>query len=193
MKVESPPNDKKKILIVGALGVVLLGAGVFQFLPSGEAPKPAPAQAKKDDKKNLEAEKPKNPEVAFDLPQRDPFESPEPDNGGKPIPKTPPKTDSVKPVIPGDLKGPITTPLPPAGGSTKPAETATCPYTLSGIVVGDIPVAIFRDAQGGERLVRQGASLDGDTQVVSIKKNTVTIIFRGSTLQLHTGGNTVAK
>lgn len=193
MKVESPPNDKKKVLIVGALGVVLLGAGVFQFLPSGEQPKPAPTDTKKDAKKTAEIEKPKNPELAFDLPARDPFESPEPDNGGKPLPKPTPRQDTIKPVTPSELKGTITTPLPPVNGSTKPVDQPTCPYSLAGIVIGDVPVAIFRDAQGGERLVRQGASLDGDTQVVSIKKNTVTIIFRGSTLQLHTGGNTVAK
>lgn len=83
-------DDKKKLVVIGALAVVLVGIGAFSFLGGDPAP-PAPAAeekkegtatdptvAKVDENGNVVGapvqNAPKNPLYAMELPQRDPFQ-----------------------------------------------------------------------------------------------------------------------
>jgi hypothetical protein len=88
-------DDKKKMVVLGALGAVLLGVGAFSFLGGGSpAPKPTPGVVAKKDgdadgSKEVkvdadgnpipgtgeEAEPAPNPLYVAELPQRDPFVS----------------------------------------------------------------------------------------------------------------------
>jgi hypothetical protein len=66
-------------------------------------------------------------------------------------------------------------------------------YTVGGVAIGARPAAVFRDSQGNQRLVMQGADLDGDTKVTAVKMDHVVVVYRGKTLTLRVGGETVAK
>lgn len=104
-------KDKKKVLIVGVLGVVVLGVGAFQLLGgSSEAPKPAVTKsAAKADAKTVDPDAEQKKEisklVASSLPQKDPFEPGTlPDDPTKVQPKTepePPKAPTKSPLMRG--------------------------------------------------------------------------------------------
>ncbi len=81
-------DDKKKLMVLGALVAVMLGVGAFSFLGGGSTPPPVVATDSKEKKdanapkldadgnpivEGEEAEPPKNPLYAAALPQRDPF------------------------------------------------------------------------------------------------------------------------
>jgi hypothetical protein len=109
-------DEKKKMIAVGALGVVLLGMGAFKLLPSGSAPAPAPLAKKTAHPttvaSNETASAPKGeagnannagtgsgavnsdgmPKITIDpqtLPPRDPFEIPPTTQDMTGAPKTP--------------------------------------------------------------------------------------------------------
>jgi hypothetical protein len=205
-------DDKKKVIVVGVLVVALAGVGAFTML-GGSSPAPAPtATASKDassdkDKKDAAAEDvegPKNPLYAADLAQRDPFQPraipvdpavAAAQKAAAPTLPTPPKSrrsarvggggyTSIPPVqISGSLpEGPIG--LTPTG-----PDPSTFNYSVSGVIVGQRPAAVFTDSQGNQRLVPVGGSLDGDSKVVSIDKGQVTVEHRGKKLRLPLGGN----
>src|SRR5438128_2449852 len=80
-------DDKKKLIVVVALALVIVCVGAFQFLAGG-SPAPAVTAPKKDQKKDVAAqpanEPPKNPLFAQSLPAHDPFGQPA--NATKPNP-----------------------------------------------------------------------------------------------------------
>ncbi len=196
-------DEKKKVAVVGVLFVLVLGIGAFQFTGGSEPP---PVAKKVDDKKaelakEEEAKKPKNPTLAFDLSSRDPFEAPEP-------PKIVPPAPPADPVKQKPIRNEGTTPFPPTDFqrippplpgrlSTNPAPPATeepkFGYTIAGVMLGSVPIVVFRDGSGAQRLVREGGALDGDTKVLSIQKGKVTVSFRGKPLELTNGGSASAK
>lgn len=193
--------DNKKKLVFGALVVALLGVGAFQFVGgSGEAPKPAAAEPKKDEAKTLALLHPSVPP----LPARDPFTpgrlpgAPEPEQkqsepakgaGGSAPPSMggsqPPMTwgDQLPQI--GGGQGTETVPVTP--------QAPVFPYTLIGVVAGETPAAVFTDTTGSQRLVTQGGSLDGDSRVLSIERGKVKIQFGKETLTLTIGGTASAK
>ncbi len=196
-------DEKKKLAVVGVLFVLVIGIGAFQFV-GGSEPPPAPPKSivKKEDAAD-ETLKPKNPSVAFPLTTRDPFEGPsEPKPtvervAERPQPRSKPEGSGLsgngfKPVIPDQVAGVPT--LPGAGAApVVHAEEHKFGYSIAGVLVGPQSVAVFKDSSGSQRMVKEGASLDGDTKVISIQKDKVVVSYRGKTLELTNGGNTSAK
>lgn len=197
-------GDKKKVIVVAALALVIVGVGVFQFVASS-SPAPAPAAtAKKEDKKPVKDQEkvdpPKNPTLLASLPARDPFTATvsltqtDPNQPKAPTP-VPPKSDpepSVPRMPPAQIGG------PGFGAGTGPMTIQALPeakfaFSLSGVMLGAKPMAVFRDAQGNQRLILLGGSLDPDSSVTSIEKDTVTVRFHGKTLRLTVEGNPNAK
>jgi hypothetical protein len=208
-------DDKKKLAIVGALVVVMLAIGAFQFATTGTQPAP-PAEekieAKAEEQQILDEGAEGEPKVVAQvLPQRDPFQAaslppivaddppvatppaPEPvRNRPQASPVRPAQSAQIRPYnpLPGQL------PLPdvggvqmnPLGGVPAPREDVF-EYRVSGLIVGRKPVAVFADAQGNQRLVPLGGSIDGDSKVVGIDRGRVTVIHKGKTLTLTPGGN----
>lgn len=206
-------DDKKKVIVVGVLVVALAGVGAFTML-GGSSPAPAPATTDSKDasadkgKKDAAAEEvegPKNPLYAADLAQRDPFQPKaipvDPavaaaNKANTPALPTPPKSSrrnarvnsggytSIPPVQ-------ITGQLPSGNIGLTPTgpDPSSFNYSVSGVIVGQRPAAVFTDAQGNQRLVPVGGSLDGDSKVVSIDKGQVTVEHRGKKLRLPLGGN----
>lgn len=212
-------DDKKKVLVVGALFVVLLGVGAFTMMGGSSQPDQAAAtdisnkkkarQKEEDDRKaqedalkaSTDGKVIKNPQYAQDLAERNPFKP-----GFELYHQDPPKEDPNKATaaaaasttksapspmpLPGgpiaDLKGPE--------APTKEIKPISPPepkfgYTCVGVVTGDRPAALFADSSGSQKIVKVGASIDGDSQVVSVTKGEVKIAFRGKVQILHIGGN----
>ena len=199
MKAEGQSSEKKKAMILIALFVVLGAAGVFQLMPGGQEPPATKKQPYKPADPAAQVDLPKNPSVAYNLPERDPFAGPEPDVKAKPNAKYVEPDNSKRPVQPPGLGGTLPAPGPnhpgtPDGkGSMSVQDGPPFAYALSGLLLGDRPIAVFRDSQGHERMIRLGGSIDPEAQLTSIDKTGVTVKYRGETLHLKIGGTSVAK
>lgn len=198
-------DDKKKLIVVGVLALVVVCVGAFQFMGGGSTPPPPPAEAPKETAKKKEEESvfktvtpPKNPYVAFELSPRDPFKPvelepiqtsapPQPVGGASVPAQRIPKPQPEIQISPGSGFNAGFEPV------TVQAPEPTFAYTLSGVMLGAKPMAVFSDGQGNQRLVMLSGSLDPDTQVISIEKNTVAVRFHGKTLRLTVEGTPNAK
>lgn len=194
-------DDKKKLIVVVALVIVVLAVGAFQ-LTGGGSKSDAPVVEKKP-KPKTEAttpEGPKNAEFAASLTMRDPFLAGTlPGSIETPLPvpvETPRPTPQPRPLpggVPIDLTG--VGPLPGAeigvqpAGTAEPVKVDMFGYTLAGIVLGERPAALFADAAGNQKLVREGSSIDGDARLISISRGRVTVSHRGKTLSITLGGD----
>lgn len=192
-------DDKKKLIVVVVLAVIILAVGVFQFT-SGPASADTPKVAKGTNSSKVEPidEGPKNAVVAAPLAMRDPFEpasiastlddpSPTPPQQRDPRPSTRP-TGISNPI---DLTG--IGQLPGANIGVQPVEPPAprdvFSYSLAGIVLGARPAALFADGAGNQKLVREGAAIDGDARLVSISHGRVTVSYKGEKLSITLGGN----
>lgn len=52
-------------------------------------------------------------------------------------------------------------------------------YKVKGILVGTTRMVVLEDAEGNQKLVPEGGSVDGDTTIVRVRDNTVKISTRG--------------
>ncbi|HSI72011.1 MAG TPA: hypothetical protein VK934_02445 [Fimbriimonas sp.] len=205
-------DEKKKMMILGGLAVMMLGLGAFQFMPKGEeapvtaAPKEMSEYLKQAEEAKAEANAPlRNPAMASALAARDPFRIP----SDMSQPKTVQTVANVNPIPRpnGEMKGSIKI-NEPIGAVTlnqvpgvvgeediKPAEPEKPPfgYTVGGVAVGARSAAVFKDAQGNQRLVVEGGSLDGETKVKAVRMDHVVVVYRGEILRLPVGGETVVK
>lgn len=207
-------NDKKKLIIVIALAVVVLGIGAFQFsqMSSGEA-KPQ-ATAKREPKPDPESTTEDTVSAAMqDLIKvgmggpRDPFTPSElealPGMTPPPTQQTPtPVPPTRRPrsgVNPGGFEGqvPPWQPLPgPGQGAPGPSGTNVTPiadpnafnYTVTGVITGAKPAAVFTDANGNQRLVALGGSPGEGSQLVAVERGRVTVRHKGKTLTFNVGG-----
>lgn len=191
-------DEKKKLIIIGVLVAVILAVGAFQLVGGGgSAPTPVKAKpAEADAKKADENSAPKNALATLELAARDPFKAeqlgtPDKPNVPDPVQKPDASRDAVRrntgstlPVFPISPNGSLPGPDGKNGISVKPDFN----YALSGVILGSHSAAVFVDAQGGQRLVPVGGSVDGDTRVISIEKGAVTVNFRGKMLRIS-GGN----
>jgi hypothetical protein len=211
-------NDKKKLIIVATLAVVVLGVGAFQFtqMSGGEA-KPQ-ATAKREVKQEPEATGTENTisDAMKDLIKvgmggpRDPFVpgmleqlpdmNPQPPQQKTPTPVPSNRRPTFRP--PSDFQGenPPWNPLPNAGngGSGAPAggNTNLTPipdpnafrYTVTGIITGSKPAAVFTDPNGNQRLVPLGGSPGEGSQLVGVDRGRVVVKHNGKTLTFNVGG-----
>jgi hypothetical protein len=195
-------DEKKKLVIVSVLAVLLIAVGVFTMMPKGQ-PEPTVASDVKPEAtaQSLQApppDAPKNPLVAANLSQRDPFSVEVPlapvttAGGGPGAPSNP--AAFVHPTTMKELKGSL---LPGAtadgtsgvGGNGQVVAPAIPPfsYTVTGVVVGRKPAAVFRDPTGNQKLIAQGGQLDGDTKVESVNLRFVAVSYHGKMMKLNVG------
>lgn len=206
------PEEKKKLVIIGVLGLLMVGIGAFQFLPSAPA-EPAKKPTTASGQATQLATATYTPDtigtVALngpsDLDPRDPFE-PDPTL----IPHDPADKTLVPPVVRPTLKhetfpeaGPIRPlPLPGSVPSNVPnsaPESSPEPVVanpglrLAGVVDGPHQLAILVDTKGTQQLVEVGSSIDGESRLLAIGHQEALILFRGKSLRLKTGGNPIEK
>jgi hypothetical protein len=202
-------NDKKKLMVLGAMGVVFLGIGVMQFTkgshsaPQTDAAQPAAAQSTEGSGSSVEkggingdasSAPQQNTLVTGAFAYRDPFKALV-DQNARPAPAQ--QTNSVHPLqvasrtippFPGFDK---TGDLPQPGlGSTVPIKPPAPEfgYMLAGVIMGRKPAAVFVDAKGAQHLIQVGGSLDGDTQLVSLDREHVTLRVKDQIKTLNLGG-----
>lgn len=66
------------------------------------------------------------------------------------------------------------------GGFVDPRTFAGGPsYKVKGIIVGNTRMVVLEDAEGNQKLVPEGGSVDGDTTIVTVRENKVKISTRG--------------
>lgn len=207
--------EKKKMIVMGVLVLMIVFIGAFQMMGSSPEPAPAKTEKKGTEKTETSTDKPEvekvvNPDQAIPLGKRDPFAPSDfavvmntdpllaKLNATKsaPVTRLPGTTDGggekpiewtpSKPFTPGGKVG---------GGDVPPfePEAPKFKYSVAGIVNGAVKAAVFRDASGGERLVEVGSAIDGASTLVAINGNTVKIKFYDRTLVLNVGGNPSAK
>lgn len=211
-------NDKKKMMVLGALGLVLVAVGAFTFIGGGSPPPPTTTAATTKDgagekgKDGEEAAKELSPGEklvaqfsAGELPTRDPFSAPEV-KPEKPIVADQP----IRPVASGRGSGggrrsiggnlPPFDPtggagigggLPSPGGNIglEPGAALDDPgYRVTGVIQGRKPMAVLEDGNGNQKLVPVGGSVDGDTQVTGIEKGKVRVRHRGKEKTLDLDG-----
>jgi hypothetical protein len=191
-------DDKKKLIILGVLAVVILAVGAFQFVGGGAEPPKAKETPKAEEAKPEKTAEPTVPNLQFanPLPPRDPFDptgavaslkTPEPkEPEAKPTPPQPKplagKLEPLPPVMPSGLNGSIQ--LSP----DKPAEPPAPKFVVTGVFLGEKSSAVIQDEQGNQKLVGLGEALDGDTRVVAVDRNRVVLRQRGKTVVLTVGG-----
>lgn len=212
-------DEKKKLIVIGALTVVMLGIGAFQIVKgSSHAPAPAPAvvattaapAAKGDatsstNKDDSQAAQQANDLVKGSYPAHDPFK-PLVDANAVPASQTPPSAPASKPLTQRVAKGELFPKFPiqkdgqlpgaSTQGLTVPIKPAApdSGYALAGIIMGRKPAAVFVDAQGAQHLVQLGGSLDGDTRLVDLDRGHVVLRVKDQTKTLTLGGgNSSAK
>lgn len=210
-------DDKKKLMVLGAMAVVLLGIGVMQFTKGSGAPAPAPAattassatsgsgsgSASTASNATDTLASQQNDLVKGAYAYHDPFK-PVVDPNAQAAPAQPNPQPQVGnrnsgiPNFPGiDKQGS----LPPAtvasanGGTTVPVNppAPAFGYRLAGVILGRKPAAVFIDAQNAQHLVQIGGSLDGDTQLVSLDRDHVVLRVKGQDKNLTLGGDSSAK
>lgn len=196
-------REKKQILVVAVLFILILAVGAFQMM-GGSKEAPAPEAKKPDTKvaaaKEGEAAALPNPEF-HPLPERDPF-MPAPfmtagtdqDKTVVPPPTTAPvaKTASgpkLNPLPRGDFQTGGKEPIPPMPVPDKPEFG----YTLIGLVEGAHPAAVFEDAQGNQQLVEVGQGIGSSATITNISRGQVRVKFNAETLVFNVGGNPNAK
>lgn len=144
--------------------------------------------------------------AASALPSRDPFNgtewtqealptpTPTPPTKSQPAPSTRPSKGAGNSLPPFRMEGNQVLPNP-AGGSVslEPGKPLVDPnaftYTVSGVIIGRRPAAVFTDANGNQRLVPAGSSIDGDSQLVGIDNGKVVIRHKNKTITLTVGGH----
>jgi hypothetical protein len=209
--MEKMNRDKKQLIVVGVLVVLILSVGAFQFLRKTEAPPPAPSKKEvkvtKDNEKATKAKDIKNPQFG-PLNPKDPFEIAafvagppdpvivpqpvkKPDIGGTKIPEI--SKTHIK-ELPFGNDSNSNTVLPPGGGVPPMAPPEPkFEYSLIGIVEGKHPMAVFDDGKGNQQLVEAGQSVGPSATVIAISRGKVRVQFNARTLVFNVGGNPNAK
>jgi hypothetical protein len=206
--MKAPNNDKKKVIMLSAMGVVLLSVGAFQFIGGStpaapEKPKEAASEAALAQTDAAAQTKSDNIFAGAPLAQRDPFapqvaakvdpnaavaqSKPEPTPTGLDPMRVP---DPPMPPMPGDAG---TLPQPsnyPGENAGNPAanEGAGPSFRLSGVVIGDRSVALIQVEGGKQKAVKVGDVVSGQT-VASISRRGVVLVGNGQRTTLSLKGN----
>jgi hypothetical protein len=203
-------KDKKKLVVVVVLAIAVLGIGAFQFvnMSGGQAPQAKAEEPKKETSTEVvqnEGEEPATVASLYSVGMsvRDPFQAgtlPTAD-GMAPTNPTTPNSAPTKPFrrpgkfhVPQVLTGQLPGPMSPNGPGMNVASGAPIrnpdefSYSVSGIITGAKPAAVFVNDAGQQQLVTVGGSISGDSQLVGVEKGKVTIRHKGKTQTINVGG-----
>lgn len=196
-------KDNKKIIVIGALVMVLCAVGAFTMLGGGGSPAPSGAQATTKASATKEDAKPKvDPAQAAinnlignmsgygTTETRDPFAIPAGAKKAVEAPPTPPvqapepekaHRSTPPPRLDGGGGKPWQIPLDP--GKQLPAQIVPR-FKVKGVLVGQKSVVVIEDSNGNQRLVPQGGQLDPTTRVTNIEKGQITVNENGKSKTL---------
>lgn len=202
----------QQVIVLSVLFVAAVGYAVYQLLftgstgasTKGSGTTTASAEQTAADAASPETTTP--PWINPSAPPRDPFVvPPQFDNlrhsQRQSAPASPariasaPSVSALPPMPVAPLSGSaanstaLTEPAPSAAAAPELAPN----ITVTGIVVGDYPVAILRVGEGNQRIVQPGSALEGGYILRAVSRDGVTLEKDGKTITLRPGGNPNAK
>ncbi len=203
-------KQMQQVIVLGVLFLAAMGYAAYQLFfagstgasTKGSATTTSTTQAAGSEQEQQTTEP---PWLSSTEPARDPFVVPPQfdnlrQNQVQP-PRQAPRVASVPsvgtlppmPVAPvssasGSSTSPVDTPAP----STPQQETQPN-ITVTGIVVGERPVAILRSEGGNQRIVQPGHQLEGGYILREVSRDGVVLEKDGKTVTLRPGGNPNAK
>ena len=200
-------REKKQMVVLGVLALMIVCIGGFQMMGGETAPVPTPAP-KKEEKKvdetfttSVAKSEVANPEQSRPLAKRDPFapsafaisanEDPNAPAPVKPTANRPGGRRPIPDVLQGGSKDIEWVPGGVNEGGVEPfaPDAPKFAYTLIGLVQGKYPAAVFADATGNQKLVEAGDAIDSSTTLIAVYGNKVKVKFHDQTLVLSVGGN----
>lgn len=108
---------------------------------------------------------------------------------------SPPNISALPPMPVVPVSGSDSTTSPPMNnpGDTAPQGESEPKLTVTGVVVGQRPVAILQSEGGGQRIVLPGHQLEGGYVLREVSREGIVIAKDGKTVTLRPGGNPNAK
>ncbi len=195
-------QDKKKLIVIGSLVMVICAVGAFTMMGGGGSGKATTSgkTTKKTDTKVADNTAPPvdKAQQAIDKiltsfnaygssESRDPFatpagavkpvDPPKNDNTVKQPTARPPRTSFPRPDF-GSLP-----PVNPGIGANLPTQIVPR-FKVKGVLVGARPIVVVEDSNGNQRLVPEGGQLDPTTRVTSIEKGQITVNENGKSKTL---------
>jgi len=200
--------DRKQIqqvIVLGVLFLVAIGYAGYQLFFAGSAgastkSASATTQAQLSEQNQQTTTEPEW--LTASAPARDPFViPPQFDNL-----KQQARAQTVRPASTRVASSPSLSALPPmpvvpvSGNSKENSQTSAAPeteaqpnITVTGVVVGQRPVAILRTEGGDQRVVQSGHQLEGGYVLREVSRDGIVIEKDGKTVTLRPGGNPNAK
>lgn len=196
-------KDKKKLILLIALAVLVLGIGAFQFVNMSGGEKP---QAKAEPKKETPVEPeettnevdPMSQYAVYNMSARDPFQEGDLPGGNEGItaPPNPPRMSGARPgtgfKIPDALGGGEFKPVNPNVPDNIGIQHVQA-FDVIGAIEGAHPAAVFVDEAGRQRLVTVGGTFGDDRQLLNVEGDRVTVRHGGKTITYTVGGTPNAK
>ncbi|GIV21600.1 MAG: hypothetical protein KatS3mg023_3351 [Armatimonadota bacterium] len=201
-------KQMQQVIVLGVLFLAAMGYAAYQLFFTGSTSantKGATTTTSEQQAKEAEPQTTAPPWLSSSEPMRDPFVIPPQFDNLKQnqvqTPRQAPRVASVPSV--GTLPPMPVTPVSSASGSsTSPVDTPapstpqqeTQPnITVTGVVVGERPVAILRSEGGNQRIVQPGHQLEGGYLLRTVSRDGVVLEKDGKTVTLRPGGNPNAK
>lgn len=198
-------KQMQQVIVLGVLFLVAIGYAGYQLFfagSTGASTKSASAttQAQPSEQNQQTTTEPEW--LTASAPARDPFViPPQFDNL-----KQQARAQTVRPASTRVASSPSLSALPPmpvvpvSGNSIGDSQTSSAPeteaqpnITVTGVVVGQRPVAILRTEGGDQRVVQPGHQLEGGYVLREVSRDGIVIEKDGKTVTLRPGGNPNAK
>ncbi|MDW8103744.1 MAG: hypothetical protein RMK92_01925 [Armatimonadota bacterium] len=203
----------QQVVVLGVLFLAAVGYAVYQLFfaaPTGASTKGSATTTASSENAEADASSPQTttpPWLSTSTPARDPFViPPQFDNlrqsqrqSASPSPSRIASAPAISALPPMPVAPPSTstagTSPPLAGGAplAAPSSEPELSVTVTGIVVGEYPVAILRAGEGNQRIVQPGNQLEGGYILRTVSREGVVLEKDGKTVILRPGGNPNAK
>lgn len=199
----------QQVIVLGALFLAAIGYAAYQMLVAGStgaSTKSSATTASAQPAKEAEQQTTAPPWFNSSEPARDPFVIPAQFDNLKQT-----QVQNSRPAPPRVAPSPNIGALPPmpvvpvsggAGSTSPPANAQPAPepqpeqepsIAVTGVVVGEYPVAILRSGNGGQRIAQPGNRLEGGYVLRMVSREGIVLEKDGKTVTLRPGGNPNAK
>ncbi len=200
-------KQMQQVVVLGVLFLAAIGYAAYQLLftgATGASTKSPSETATEQPATNAEPQTTATTWLQTTEPARDPFVvPPQFDNLRQNQVQTSRQTRVAS--VPNVSELPPMPVMPVSGGAVgvpSPAETPSGPtsqpeteptITVTGVVVGEYPVAILRSEGGHQRIVQPGQQLEGGYVLRRVSRDGIVLEKDGKTVTLRPGGNPNAK
>lgn len=199
----------QQVIVLGVLFLVAIGYAAYQLFftgTTGASTKGSATTVSEQQAKDTEQQTTTPPWFSSSEPARDPFVIPPQFDNLKQS-----QVQNTRPAPPRVASSPNIGALPPmpvvpvsggAGSTSPPANAQPSPepqpepepsIAVTGVVVGEYPVAILRSENGAQRIAQPGNQLEGGYVLRTVSREGIVLEKDGKTVTLRPGGNPNAK